>query len=102
MWCEWDPCVLEDDEVDEEGRVIVANLNAQAQAGVNFLLNNCRFTLHQMCARALGRKGDRCLSPVCVQGHVDKHFVEEGEKCTGFKAKAKQSIEEFSTVIVLE
>jgi len=86
------PCVLEDDEVNEEGRVIVDNLNAQAQAGINLHLNNYRFALYQMHARCLGYKGDRCLSPICVQGHVDKHFVEKGEKRTGFKPKAKQNV----------
>jgi len=29
-WCKWDQCVLEDDEVNEEARVIVDNLNAGA------------------------------------------------------------------------
>jgi len=84
-WCKLDPCILEDDEVNEEGRVIIDNLNAQAQAGIDLHLNNYRFALYQMYARCLGYKGDRYLLPICVQGYVDKHFVEEGKKHTGFK-----------------
>jgi len=88
-WCKWDPCILEDDEVNEEGRVIIDNLNAQAQAGIDLHLNNYRFALYKMYARFLGYKGDRYFLPICVQGYVDKHFVEKGEKRTGFKPKAK-------------
>jgi len=67
----------------------------QAQAGVDLHLNNYRFALYRMHARAFGCKGNRCLLPICVQGCVEKHFVEEGEKHTRFEPKAKQSIEEF-------
>ena len=32
--CLWDPCIVDDDEVREEGWIIVDNLNAQQAAGV--------------------------------------------------------------------
>jgi len=88
-WCFWDPCIVHDDEVREEGRVIVDNLNAQQEAGVSLELNNYRFTLYRMHARRLRYKGKRHLLPICVQGHADTCFVEAGEEHTGLKKKQK-------------
>jgi len=85
-WCHRYPCLVDDEEVREEGRVVVDNLNSQALAGTELHLNNYRFALYRMYARILGFTGKRHLLPVCVQAYVDKHFVEEGEKRTGFKA----------------
>ena len=85
-WCLWDPCIVDDEEVREEGRTTVDNLNAQRAAGVALELDNYRFALYRMYARILGYKGKRYILPVCVQGYIDKHFVAPGEKRTGFKA----------------
>ena len=46
-----------------------------------------RFPLYQMYARALGYTGKRWILPRCVYLWVDRHFVDEGEERTGFKAK---------------
>jgi len=86
-WCEWDPCILEDDEVNEEARVIVDNLMAQEAQGVDVTHRNYRHALYRMCARALGYTQVRQLLPVCVQSFVDKNFSYEGEVRAGFKAK---------------
>jgi len=86
-WCEWDPCILEDDEVNEEARVIVDNLMAQEAQGIDVTHRNYRYALYRMYARALGYKQVRQLLPVCVQAFLDKNFSYEGEERTGFKAK---------------
>jgi len=85
-WCNWDPCILLEDEVNEEARVIVDNLIAQEKQGIQLTYRNYRYALYRMYARALGYK-ERQLLPVCVQSYIDKHFAEEDEKQTGFKAK---------------
>jgi len=92
-WCFWDPCIVDDDEVREEGRVVVDNLNAQQAAGVSLEMSNYRFAHYRMHARRLGHKGKRHLLPVCVQGHVDKHFVDAGEERAGFKEKQKTQMQ---------
>jgi len=86
-WCAWDPCIVDDLEVREEGKAIVDNLNAQVKMGVAVQCKSHRFALHRMYARFLGYEEKRCILPVCVQSHVDKHFVAPGgEERTGFKA----------------
>lgn len=90
-WCHRFPCLVDDEEVREEGKELVDNLNAQALAGTELQLNNYRFALYRMHARVLGFRGKRYLLPVCVQAYVDKHFVEEGEKRTGFKAHKSET-----------
>jgi len=82
-WCKRDPCILEDDEVNEEARVVVDNLTSQAAQGVELTFRNYRHALCRFCARVLGCK-DRQLLPVCVQAFIDKNFSEEGEEHTGF------------------
>jgi len=86
-WCKWDPCILENEEVNEEARVIVDNLISQEEQGIELNFRNYRYALYRMYARALGYTGYREILPVCVQCYVDKHFVEEGEARTGFKSK---------------
>jgi len=86
-WCQLAPCIMEDDEVHEEARVIIENLQAQAEMGVQLTFRNYRYPLYRMYARALGYKGDRFILPVCVQSFIDANFVEEGEERTGFKPK---------------
>jgi len=51
------------------------------------VMKNFRFALHRMHARQLGYVGERCILPRCVYLYVEKHFVEPGEKRTGFKPK---------------
>ena len=85
-WCHRDPCLVDDEEVRAEGKVVVDNLNAQAAAGTELQLNNYRFALYRMYARVLGFTGKRYLLPVCVQAYVDKYFVAKDETRTGFKA----------------
>jgi len=94
-WCHRDPCLVDDEEVREEGKVVVDNLNAQATAGTELESNNCRFALCRMHARVLGFTGKRHLLPVCVQAHVDKCFVAKDEKRTGFKAHKQNAISGF-------
>ena len=84
-WCQLDPCIIDDDESREEGRMIVNNLNAQEGSE----MNNFRFALYRTHARQLGYVGERHILPRCVYLFIEKHFVEPGEKSTGFKPKAK-------------
>ena len=84
-WCKWDPCILEDDETNEEARVTVDNLMMQEQQGIKLEFRNYRCALCRMYARRLGCKGKRVILPVCVQCFVDKHFSEKDEERTGFK-----------------
>jgi len=86
-WCKWDPCILEDDDVNEEARVVVDNLMAQEAQGIDVTHRNYRYALYRMYARALGFTRVRELLPVCVQAFLDKNFSYEGEERTGFKAK---------------
>jgi len=78
---------MEDDDVHEDVRLLVDNLKAQEDMGIELELRNYRHALCRMYAHALGYKGKRVVLPVCVQSFVDKHFVEEGEERTGFKPK---------------
>jgi len=84
-WCFWDPCVLEDDESNEEARVLVDNLMTQEEQGIELQFRNYRHALCRLYARRLGYKHKRFILPVCVQGFVDKHFSVKDEKRTGFK-----------------
>jgi len=99
-WCFWDPCIVDDHKVIEEGRVIVDNLNAQQGARVSLELNNYKFALYRMYARRLGYKGKRHLLPICVQGYVDKHFVDAGEERTGFKKSKRHKCNDRYRVLI--
>ena len=85
-WCHWAPCILDNDEVNDEARIIVDNLIAQEQQGVDLHYKNYRYALYRMYARALGCRSERVLLPVCVQAHVDKHFSNKDEERVGFRA----------------
>ena len=82
-WCQLEPCIIDDDESREEGKMIVDNLNSQQGT----VMKNFRFALYRMHARQLGYVGERCILPRCVYLYVEKHFVEPGEKRAGFKPK---------------
>jgi len=82
-WCLRDPCVIDDEEVREEGRIVVDNLNANNITE----MKPYRFALYRMYACFLGYIGKRYILPCCVYLYVEKHFVEPGEECTGFKPK---------------
>ena len=86
-WCKWAPCMLENDDVNEEARTIVDNLMAQEEQGIDLHFKNYRYALYRMYARALGYRGERVLLPVCVQAYVDKHFSNKDEERVGFKPK---------------
>ncbi len=82
-WCLRDPCIIDDEEVREEGRTIVDNLNANGITEKK----PYRFALYRMYARVLGYREKRYILPRCVYLFVEKHFVDEGEERTGFKPK---------------
>ena len=86
-WCHWDPCLLLNDDVNEEAACLVDNLIAQEKQGVELTFKNYRFALYRFYARKLGYKEKRYILPVCVQAYIDKHFVEKDEIRTGFKDK---------------
>jgi len=86
-WCQWDPCILKTDHVNEEARMLVDNLIAQEKQGIDITFKNYRFALYRMYARVLGFKQKRYILPVCVQLFIDDNFVEPGEERTGFKRK---------------
>ena len=85
-WCHWAPCILDNDEVNDEARILVDNLIAQEKQGVELHYKNYRYALYRMYARALGYRGKRVLLPVCVQAYVDKHFSNKEEERVGFRA----------------
>jgi len=82
-WCLLYPCIVDAEETVEEGHMICDNLIAQGETEKRTF----RFPLYQMYARALGYTGKRWILPRCVYLWVDRHFVDEGEERTGFKAK---------------
>jgi len=83
-WCHWDPCIMKNENVNQEGEVIVDNLMAQEEQGVQLEKKNYRCALYRMYARKLGYRGERVMLPVCVQVWIDKNFTDEGEQQTGF------------------
>jgi len=74
--CLHDPCVVDDEEVSEEGQTIVKNLNANGITETK----PCRFALCRMCACVPGHREKRCMLLRCVCLFVEKHFVEEGKE----------------------
>jgi len=50
-------------------------------------MNIFRFALCRMYACQLSYVGERYILPRCVYLFIEDHFVEPGEKDTGFKAK---------------
>jgi len=82
-WCLRDPCIIDDEEVREEGRIIVDNLNANNITE----MKPYRFALYRMHARVLGYVEKRYILPRCIYLYVEKHFVEPGKVRTGFKPK---------------
>jgi len=86
-WCDREPCIVDDNETVEEGRVIVDNLNAQKLAGVELNLKNYRHSLYKMHARALGYVGYREILPNCVHNYLNEHFSTKDEERTGYIAK---------------
>jgi hypothetical protein len=87
-WCMWDPCVMNNDEVNEEAKVIVDNLIAQEKQGIEVSYKSYRYALYRYYARVFKYK-ERELLPVCVQSFIDENFVEEGEERTGFISSEK-------------
>jgi len=83
-WCLLDPCIVDDEETVEEGRMIVNNLIAQEAT-----MKECRHPLCRMCAHHLGCTQKRWILPTCVCNWINEHFVKEGEERTGFKPKQK-------------
>jgi len=86
-WCDLDPCIVDDNETMEEGRVIVDNLNAQKLQGVAIHLKEYRYALYKMHARALGFIGCRHILPNCVYNYINKHFSTKDEERTGYIGK---------------
>jgi len=86
-WCKWEPCIMENDMVNDDAKDLVDNLIAQEKQGIALTYKNYRFALYRFYARALGYKGKRVLLPVCVQLFIDNNFDEKGKECTGFKSK---------------
>jgi len=86
-FCDREPCIIDDNETVEEGRVIVDNLNAQKLAGVELHLKNCRHSLYKMYARSLGFVGYREILPHCVYNYLNEHFSTKDEERTGYIPK---------------